>query len=203
MIATEFIHRDELIEHVIVYHQQHRWVGRVALQTEESLAGIISLHIMHVGRCDELLILLAIRRKGNAAVEEYLQVWPYLFQMFLARYFHHTHQHAEHPTRHARYVGHVLVQGLMCDAVALHLEIAQQGGFLLRHTYHVDQWIDILDEDGTQVAYQTIRQIVVGRMAATQNETLAIKKPALGVVAQIESYRIATTGIVDVMQSIV
>ena len=49
-------------------------------------------------------------------------------------------------------------------AVALHLEVAKQSCLLLRHTYEVDERIDVLDENGTQVAHKRIRQIIVGRV---------------------------------------
>jgi hypothetical protein len=39
---------------------------------------------MHVRRSNELLILLAIRSKSDTAMEEDLQIRPYLLQMLLA-----------------------------------------------------------------------------------------------------------------------
>ena len=87
----------ELVEHPIVKHQQHRLVSWVVLQTEEALTGIIGLHIMHVRRGNELLVLLAIRCKGHSSVEEHLQVRPNLLQMGLTCDFHHAVQNGEHP----------------------------------------------------------------------------------------------------------
>ena len=157
---------------------------------------------MHVRRCDELLILLAVRSKGNAAMEEHLQVRPYLLQMLLAGEFHHTYQYAEHPARHTRDIGYVLVQRFMGDAVALHLKVAQQCGFLLRYAHHVGKRIDVLDEDGTQVTHQTARNIIVRRMASTENQALAVEYLTLWVVAQIVSHSIESTLVVDVLQTI-
>ena len=91
------VHRDKLIEHPVVEHQQHRFIGRIILNTEETLTGIIGFHIMHVGRGDELLILFAVRREGHTTVEEYLDIRPHFLQMRLTRQFHHTGQYGEHP----------------------------------------------------------------------------------------------------------
>ena len=90
-------HRDELIEHPVVKHQQHRLVRRIVLNAEESLAGVIGLHIVHPWRGDELFVLFAVGRKGHTAVKEHFDVRPHLFQMRLARHLHHTGQHGEHP----------------------------------------------------------------------------------------------------------
>ena len=157
---------------------------------------------MHVRRSDELLILLAVRRKGDAAMEEHLQVWPHFLQMLLAGKLHHTHQHTEHPARNTRDIGHVLVQGFMGNAVALHLEIAEQSCLLLWHAHHVGKRIDILDEDGAQVAHQTARHIIVRRMATAKNQALAIENLALRVIAQIICHGIKSTFVMDVLQSI-
>ena len=91
------VHRNELIEHAIVEHQQHRFVVRIVLNTEEALAGIVRLHIVHIRRGYQLLILLAIRRKGHTTMEEHLDIGPHLLQMLFARHLHHTGQHGEHP----------------------------------------------------------------------------------------------------------
>ena len=202
IIAAKLIHRDELVEHVVIYHERHGRICRVVLQAEEALAGIVSLHIMHVRRSDELLILLAVRREGDAAMEEHLQVWPHFLQMLLAGKLHHTHQYAEHPARNTRDIGHVLVQGFMGNAVALHLEVAEQSRLLLWHTHHVGKRIDVLDEDGAQVAHQTARHIIVRRMATAENQAFAIENLALRIIAQIICHGIKATFVMDVLQSI-
>ena len=91
------VHGNKLIEDIIVEHQQHRLVVRVILQAEEALAGVIRLHIVHLRRGDELLILLTVRREGHTPVEEHLDIGPHVFQMRLARYLHHPGEHGEHP----------------------------------------------------------------------------------------------------------
>ena len=74
------VERNKLVEHIVVEHEHHRRVGKVVLQSEETLAGVIGLHIAHLRRADDLLILVAIGREGNAAVEKHLEVWPYLVE---------------------------------------------------------------------------------------------------------------------------
>ena len=47
-----------------------------------------------------------------------------------------------------------------------------------------------------------MRQVIVGRMAATQNEGAAVEKAALGIVAQIEAHAIGASSIMCVVQAI-
>ena len=63
---------DELVEHAIVEHQQHGVILGIILYAEESFRGIVGLHVVYLRRGDDLLILLAVRRKGDAAVEKHL-----------------------------------------------------------------------------------------------------------------------------------
>ena len=78
MFALQFVHRDKLIENAIVYHQAHCGIARVVLQTEKALRGVVSLHVVHPGTFDELLVLFPIGGEGHPAVEEDFQVGPYL-----------------------------------------------------------------------------------------------------------------------------
>ena len=143
------IHRDELIEYPIVEHQQHRLVVGIILNTKETLAGVVGLHIVHIGRRYQLLILLAIGRKGYTTMEEHLDIGPHLLQVLLASHLHHTGQHGEHPRGHTRDICHVLIHRLTGYPFALYLEVGKQGRLLLRHTNKIHQWVDILDEDST------------------------------------------------------
>ena len=102
---------------------------------------------MHLRRGDEFLILLAIRRKSHPSVEEYLQIGPHLFEVLLAGDLHDTRQYAEHPRRNARDTGHVLVETLMSDAVALDLEVGEQGRLFLGNPDEVDQRVYVFDQD--------------------------------------------------------
>ena len=157
---------------------------------------------MHTWRSDELLILLAIRSECDATMEENFQVRPYFLKMLLAREFHDTYQYAEHPTRNTRNISHVLIHRLTGNAITLHLKVTQKSGLLLRYTHHIGKRIDILDENGTQVADQTARYIVVRRMATTEYQTLSIENLAFRIVAKIISHGIESTFIVNTMQSV-
>ena len=199
-VAT--VHGDELIEDTVVEHQQHRLVGWIILDTEESLAGVVGLHIVHPGRGDELFVLLTVRRESHTAVEEHLDVGPHLLQVLLARHLHHTGEYGEHPGGDAREVGDVLVHRLTGNALTLQFEVGEQGRLLLRHPHEVDQRVDVLDEDGREVAHERIAYIVVGCMAAAEDQSLAIEHPRLGIVPQVEDHGIAAAGIMDLMESL-
>ena len=120
----------------------------VVLYAEESLRGVVSLHVVHLPRRDYLLILLAVWLKCYAAMEEDLKVWPHVLDVLLARQLQHPHEHAQHPRWHARYVGHVLAHALTGYAVALQLEVGEQGGALLGHAEEVDHGVDVLYQYG-------------------------------------------------------
>ena len=201
ILLAKFIHRDELVEHTIVEHEQHGLVGRVILNAEEALTGIIGLLVVHIGRGDQSLVLFPVRREGHTPMEEHLDIGPHLFQMGLTCEVHHTSQHREHPGRYAREVGDILVHRLLGNALTLHLEVGQQGYLLAGHPNQIHQRIDVLDEDGTQVAYQRILQVVVGGMTASEDQTLAVEHPRLGIIPEIDSYGVAPSGIVDLMES--
>ena len=100
---------------------------------------------MHGWRGDDAFILRAVGREGNASVEEHLKVGPHVVDVLLARKLEHPHQHAEHPRGHAREVGDVLRETLVGYTVALKLEVGEQRGLLLGHTYEVDKRVDVLD----------------------------------------------------------
>ena len=51
-------------------------------------------------------------------------------------------------------------------ALYLFFELAEQGYFFAWHTDKVYQRIDVLYQDGRQIAYQAIFQVVVGAMAS-------------------------------------
>ena len=136
-------------------------------------------------------------------MEEHLNVGPYLFQMFLTRYFHHAVQHREHPGRYAADIGDVLVHRFTGYELALYLKVAQQGCLLLGYAHQVDQRIDVLYQNGTEVAHQRTCYIIVRRMTATKNQSLAVEHSRLGVVAEIQRYRVASTSIVNLLQTFV
>ena len=51
--GAKLVHGYELVEHAVVDEQRHGFVSWVVLQSEEALAGIIGLHVVHVGRGEE------------------------------------------------------------------------------------------------------------------------------------------------------
>ena len=130
---------------------------------------------MHAGRCDNLLVLLAVRGKGYAAMEKDLKVGPDFVDVLLAGELEHAHQHRHHPAGHARKVGDILVHRLAGDEVALHLKVGQQRRLLLGHSHEVDQRIDILYQYGGEVAHERAAEIVVGRVAASEYQALAVE----------------------------
>ena len=202
-VVGVILHRDELVENTVVEHEQQRRIVEVALDAEETLTGIIRLHIMHVGFGNQLLVLLVIGCERHAPVEEHFQVGPYLVERLLAADLQDTGQHTEHPRRYTAQVGHVLLPGLVGNALALQLKVVQQRCLLLRHAYQVGQRVDILDEDSAQVAHQTALHIVVRRVASAQDERAPVEQAALRVVAQIEGYAVETASIVDMLQTLV
>ena len=201
-VGSARLHLHELIEHTVVEHEQHRLVCGVILYAEETLAGVVGLHVVHVWRRYQLFILLPVWREGHAAMEEYLQVGPHLVEVFLARQLHDTGEHGEHPRRNTAEVGHVLVERLLCDALAFLLEIAEQSRGLLRHAHQIGQGIDVFYEDGTEVSDERMRQCVVGSMAASEYERTAVEEPALGIVAQIKRHHIGAAGVMNMPQTV-
>ena len=142
-----------------------------------------------------------VGREGHSTVEEHLKVGPHLVDGAFAGYFQHAGEHGEHPGGHSGEVGDVLADGLAGDAVALHLEVGEQGGFFLGHPEQVGQRVDVLDEDGAEVTHQTVAGLVVGSVAAAEDQRLTVKDTALGVVAQIDGHGVEAAGVMDVLQS--
>ena len=122
--------------------------------------------------------------------------------MLLARNLEHAHQHAEHPRGDAGEIGDVLLEAFVRYAVALHLEVGEQGCLLLRHTDKIDERIDVLDEDGAEVADERLRHVVVGRMRSAQYQSLSVEHSALGIVLQIKRHDIRAALVVYVLQTL-
>ena len=72
------LHGCKLIIDAIVQHQHHGGIGGVVLYAEETLGGIVGLHVVHVGLRYQLLVRLAIGCEGYTAVEEHLQIGPHV-----------------------------------------------------------------------------------------------------------------------------
>ena len=94
------------------------------------------------------------------------------------------------------------MHGLLGNALTLYFEIRKQGRLLARYADQIHQRIDVLNENRTKITYQRVLQIIVGGMTATQDQTLAIEHPRLGIVPKIDSYRVATSRIVDLMKTL-
>ena len=87
-------------------------------------------------------------------MEEHLNIRPYLFEMALASHLHHAVQYGEHPGGYTRDVGDILCHRLTGNTFTLYLKVAEQCGLLLGDSYQIDQRIDVLYQDGTEVAHQ-------------------------------------------------
>ena len=75
-LAVNILDGDELIEHTHVEQQQHCLAFPVTLHGKEALAGIIGVQEVHLVHVTDGLILLAVRRKSDASVEEDFQIGP-------------------------------------------------------------------------------------------------------------------------------
>ena len=95
--AFQLVHGDELIEDTVVEHEAHGEVGGVVLNAEEAFAGIVGLHVVHVGRRYQFPVLLAVRRERHTSMEEHFQIGPHLGQVVLTCNLQHTVHHGEHP----------------------------------------------------------------------------------------------------------
>ena len=202
VLLPEVFHRDEFVEDAVVERQAHGRIGRVILEAEETLAGIVRFHIMHLGRGDQALVLGTVGREGHAAVEEDLEIGPDLFQMRLAGQFHHTRQDRHHPGRNTADVGDVLVHGLAGDAVALDLEVGDQRRLLFGDTHQVGDGIDVFEHDGAHVAYQRVLHVVVRGVAAAQDERLAVEDATFRMIVKVIGKGIESTLVVGFLQAL-
>ena len=116
---------------------------------------------MHVGRGNELFILLSIGREGHTTMKEHLDVGPHLFQMRLTRHLHHAVQHGEHPRGYTTDIGDVFVHRLTGYTFALYFEVAQQSRFLLGYAHQIDQWIDVFYQNSAEITNQRACHIII------------------------------------------
>ena len=129
------VHRDELIEHTVIEHQTHAWVGRIILQTEESLRSVVGLHIVHTRLGYQPLVLLTIGRESHSTMEEDFQIGPYLLKGAHSGLLQNTQQNRQHPRGYAAQVGHVGMQSLPGNALTLLLEVGKQSCLLAGNTH--------------------------------------------------------------------
>ena len=148
VVALGLFYGDKLVEHAHVEQQEH-CVGVVRrLCGEESLAGIVCLHEVHLFGIGDGAILLAIWVEAYAAVEKHLKVGPDIVYRVGAFGFHHLAQHGEKPRWHARNVGDVLIDAGTHQCWQFLFPFGHKGSVLVGHAEEVYQWIDVLYEIG-------------------------------------------------------
>ena len=94
------------------------------------------------------------------------------------------------------------MDGFQGYLIAFDFKVAQKGCCLFGYTDHIDHRVDVFNENGAQVAYQTVGQVVVGCMASSQNQGLAVEDAAFGVVFQIQYHGIGSSFVVGVVQAV-
>ena len=194
--------RDELVEDTVVNHQQHGRVGRVVLRAEVAFGGVISLYIMHLAAADHVFVLLAVGSEGNAAVEEYLQVGPYLLKALLSRLFQYMFDEYKHPGRYTGKVAYICMDGFAGNGLHFGLEVLHQGCLLAGYADKVYQWVDIFYEDGGEIAYKTVVGVQVGSVAASKDKPFTGKETAFGILSQIDGNGIPASLVMRVVQGL-
>ena len=71
----KLIHRDKFVEDTIIEHQEHFITIRPVLNAEKAFRSIVDLIIINVF-ANDLLILISVRLKTDAAMKENLQIGP-------------------------------------------------------------------------------------------------------------------------------
>lgn len=99
---AEFAHGNELVVHTVVEHEQHRRIGGVVLQTEESLGGVVRFEIFHFRVGQEPLVLLAIGCEVDSPVDEKFEVRPHLVEVGFARAFENPVNKRQKPRGNSR-----------------------------------------------------------------------------------------------------
>ena len=135
---------------------------------------------MHLAAADHVFVLLSVGSEGNAAVEEHLQVGPYLLKALLSRLFQYMFDEYKHPGRYAGKVADICMDGFAGDGLHFGLEVLHQGRLLAGYADKVYQWVDIFYEDGGEVAYKTVVGVQVGSVAASKDKPLPEKKRLSG-----------------------
>ena len=88
-LAVAFLDGQELVEDAHVEQEQHGLARPIALHGKKALAGVVGVHEVHLAHVANLLILLPVGLKGDATVEEHLQIGPHLMDAGLAGAFEH------------------------------------------------------------------------------------------------------------------
>ena len=94
---AELVHGNKLVEHAVVEHQEQGRIVGLRLNAKEPFAGVVGLHVVHVGVMNNVPILLTIGRKRHSAMEEHLQIGPNLVNATFSADFEHPGEHTHHP----------------------------------------------------------------------------------------------------------
>ena len=78
---------------------------------------------MHLAAADHVFVLLAVRSEGNAAVEEHLQIGPYLLKALLFCLLQYMFDEYKHPGRYTGKVADVCMDGFAGDGLHFGLEV--------------------------------------------------------------------------------
>ena len=156
---------------------------------------------MHLVCRNKLLVLFTIRCEAYSSMEEDLQIRPYLIQMFGSRFFQYAVQYGQHPGRNSRDVGHILTNRGTGNTFYLLFKLTQQGNLFLRHPNQVHQRTDILNQDGRQIAHQTVLHVIVRTMTASQYQSLPRKKTTFRILTEVQCNRIYSSPIMDSFQT--
>ena len=93
------------------------------------------------------------------------------------------------------------MERLAGNAIALLFKIGQQRGMLIGHAKQINQGIDVFNQDSTEITYDGVRRIIVGRVTTAENQAPTREKVARGMIMEIQNHRIATAGIVRIVQT--
>ena len=157
---------------------------------------------MHLVGRDEAQVLFAVGGESYASVEEHFEIGPHLGEVFGTRNLHQTHQHCHHPRGYTSNGGDVGAEGFLCDEVALLLKIFQKCYAFGGYTKQAHERRSVFVENSTQISHARSGGVVVGLVTTAKNEGFSREESAFGIVVQIECHRISTTGIMDLLESL-
>ena len=179
----------ELIEATVVQHQQHLVCVALLGNAEETLRGVVGLHIAHLLRGEHLVELCTVGLEAGTAVDEELHIGPHLQHILLARIFKDTLQHNQIPRRHAREGPHVIRHSLLADFGHLVVETWQQSNLFAGDTeVHSDAW-GVVHHCATHVADANLT-LHSPAITSSKREGLTHKSLALGVEVGVDGCHI-------------
>ena len=93
------------------------------------------------------------------------------------------------------------MERLAGNAIALLFKIGQQRGMLIGYAEQINQGIDVFNQDGTEITYDGVRRIIIGRVTASENQSPPREEVARRMIMEIQDNGIATAGIVRIVQT--